>query len=160
MYDAGWGETSPTLTAAYVGSTDEDDAMTTCRQVCGDDRAAALLFRWRDREAELLVSTPLFVALAAALVERLERQPELPGPVARSVLIVAQGRHEGLDHDEGDSMSTNGHREQASRVQAEADAADVDAAWDAQAELFRDWGLPVPQRPRVQWPKAWTRTRR
>ena len=50
-------------------------------------------------------------------------------------------------------MSTNGHREQASRVQAEADAADVDAAWDAQAELFRDWGLPVPQRPRVQWPK-------
>ena len=96
MYDAGWGETSPTLTAAYVGSTDEDDAMTTCRQVCGDDLAAALLFRWRDREAELLVSTPLFVALAAALVERLERQPELPGPVARSVLIVAQGRHEGL----------------------------------------------------------------
>ena len=94
MSEFGWsGEPPP---AAYYTGTDEPTAREICGEVSGDGLSAALLYRWVEREAELLVQRAEFARLTAALVRELEQHDELSGSRARSLLIMAEARTEGL----------------------------------------------------------------
>ena len=94
LAECGWSDEP---VAAYVANgTDETVAREICAEVSADELASGLLYNWIDYEATRLVQREVFGALVAALVRELEQHPELSGSRARSLLILAEARAEGL----------------------------------------------------------------